>query len=137
MARPTGSVTLSDGRSLTIRQLSWLQLRASRNKAQVDSAKNLIALGGAEFSKAWKEIKEQRDADAPQDAQAIEAESDVLAGHDLYTVLIGGIVGGSAEQIEDLSEPDAEKVGRAILDMNPKPPTQEEEKNVSSPSTCA
>jgi hypothetical protein len=132
MARSTSTVVLSDGKSVAIRQMSWLQLRSARQKAQQESAKNLVAMGGAEFMAAWKGIR-----DAKEQPEAPEvAVSDPLATHDLLTVLTCGIPSYSAEQIEELSEPDAEKLGRKILALTPKPLTEDEEKNVTPPSTA-
>jgi hypothetical protein len=138
---------------VSIRQLSWLQLRASRQLAQAESARNLIALGGAQFARAYKEMLSVEDEDEPPagEAQAQpgaptaappEAEPapappvDPLAGHDLLTVLIGGLPTYTREAVEDLAEADAEFLGRAILALSPKPRTEDEEKNAASPSTA-
>jgi hypothetical protein len=138
MARKTDKVTLPVcGATAEIRQLSWLQLRASRTASQQESARGLVAMGGAEFMATLKAITaEKARADGDTDAPAEKAVPDLLAGHDLMTVLVGGAPGYSRAQIEDLDEADAEFLGRAILALTPKR-TEDEEKNAASPSTAA
>lgn len=138
MARKTDTVTLADGRKVPIRQLSWLQLRASRQIAQQESARHLVAMGGAEFLDAWAAMQARKggpEAD-PQAPVAVGAP-DLLAGHDLLTVLVGGIPSFTMDQIESLDEPAPEVLGRAILALTPAPRTEEQEGNAPAPSISA
>ena len=155
MARKTDVVTLADGRRVPIQQLSWLQLRSSRQlRAIADQARHgqlLEALGGAdEFAKAYRAL--HKDAppstpDAPAEVVAVPAApvaapvvvtAHDLDDHDLLTVLVCGIPSWTKAQIEnDLDEPDPEILGRAILALSPAPRTEEQEKNGASPSTAA
>jgi hypothetical protein len=153
MARKTSTVTLSDGRAVPIRQLGWLQIRSSHAAAQQASARNLVAMGGAEFMAAWETMKARQEASKPlavsvgvtEDGDIVVAEghiesvpvTDVLNGHDLFTVLRCGIPTWLQEQIEDLDESDAELLGREILALTPAPRSAEQEKNGASPSTGA
>lgn len=139
MARKASTVTLSDGRAVPIRQLGWLQIRSSHAAAQQASARNLVAMGGAEFMAAWKAMQspatDQSDESAPITPEVVPA--DPMAGHDLFTVLRCGIPTWSQDQIEDLEESDAELLGREILALTPAPRSAEQEKNGASPSTGA
>jgi len=133
MARKTDTATLpSNGSTVAIRQLSWLQLRASRSMAQQESARNLVALGGAEFLAAWRGMQ----AASPALSTPV-LPADPLSGHDLMTVLASGMPTSTREQIEDLDEVDAEFLGRAILALTPLPRTEEQEKNGESGSIGA
>ncbi len=154
MARRTETTRRpSDGAVVTIRQLSWLQLRAARQLSQQESARNLVAMGGAEFARAFAEMRAmtpavavQTDAGATSPAPTAETPApagvapvaaDALDGHDLFTVLLGGLPDYDKARIEDLDEDDAVFLGRAILGLTPKPRTEDEEKNGIGPSTSA
>jgi hypothetical protein len=153
MARKTSTVTISDGRVVPIRQLGWLQLRASQSAAQQESARNLVAMGGAEFMAAWDAMRNRQDANKPlavsvgvtDEGAIVVADghiesvpvADVLNGHDLFTVLRSGIPTFSQDQVEELLEVDAELLGREILALTPTPRTPEQEKNGASPSIGA
>jgi hypothetical protein len=140
MARKTGTVTAPvSGETVAIRQLSWLQLRASRTIAQQVSARGLVAMGGAEFMAAFRAInadKAREDGAQEPPPTVAPPALDLLAGHDLMTVLVSGAPTCSKERIEDLDEADAEFLGRAILALTPVR-TEDEEKNVGLPSTAA
>jgi hypothetical protein len=139
MARKTSTVTLSDGRAVPIRQLGWLQLRSSHSASQQASARNLVAMGGAEFMAAWKAMQSPATDQSDESASTMPdvVPTDPMSGHDLFTVLRCGIPSWSQEQIEDLEETDAELLGREILGLTPASRSAEQEKNGASPSTGA
>jgi hypothetical protein len=162
MARRTDTVTTPSGVVVPIQQLGWLQTRASRAKAAADARANLKigmdAVGGAEgFAKAWAAMHPPQATPPPSAADvalvARVAEEgaaavlstptldpepvDLLDGHDLLTVLIGGIPSYTREQVEDFDPTDAEYVGRAILALTTPPRTEEQEKNAPGSFTSA
>lgn len=157
MARKTDVVTLADGRRVPIQQLSWLQLRSSRQLRDIaNQARHgqlLEAMGGGEaFAKAYRALHADTALPAQEAPAAVAAEpvavteaaarivlaGDPLDDHDLLTVLVCGIPSMTRAQIEnDLDEPDPEILGRAILALSPPPRTEEQEKNGGSPSTAA
>lgn len=152
MARKTDTVTLADGRRVPIQQLSWLQVRASRQlRGIADQARHgqlLEAMGGAEqFARAYRALHADEPAAAPDVPvpEAVEPEPvpvvlvvDPLGDHDLLTVLVCGIPSWTKAQIEqDLDDPDPEILARAILALSPPPRTEDQEKNGESPSTVA
>lgn len=144
MARRTDTVTLPDGRRVPIRQLGWLQLRQSRSLAQTQASRDLVAVGGAEFMREWRRMQADAEAEAAAKDQAVTVDTgaappavvDVLAQHDMLSVLICGIPTWDRPQIEDLDEADAETLARAILALTPSRRTEEQEKNAESPSTA-
>lgn len=139
MARKTDTVTISDGRTIPIRQLGWLQLRSSQQAYQRDTARTLVDMGGAEFMAVWKAIQANKGQPPPasEQAQPVEPEADVLSGHNLFTVLTCGIPSLTKDQIEDLDEADAVLLGRRILALTPPARTEADLGNVPAPSTGA
>lgn len=143
MARKTDTVTLADGMAVKVQQLGWEQARAARKAAQQESARNLIAMGGAEFMRAWSAMnkdKAKTEADGEQAAPVpvvAAAPADILDGYDLGLVLAGGVVKPASGFLADLCEADAETLGRAILSLTYPQRTEEQEKNAPGRCTSA
>lgn len=124
--------------SVTIRKLSFLQQRGAQQISQQESARNLIAMGGAAFMDEWAKFSKPDPAAAP----VVEAPRDPLLTHDLLTVLVSGVAAWSVaasvnkETLADLGQDDAEFLAREILALSA-PRTEAERGNGSAPSTAA
>lgn len=113
---------------VTIRKLSWLQRQSAQKKSQQDSAKSLIAMGGAAFMKEWQALS----TDETKKDEVAATYTDPMTTHDLETVLVCGVKGWTAsepvtrETLTDLDLPDAEFLAREILALSL--PTEAQEK---------
>ena len=123
----TGNVTISNDVTVDFRQLSGKSLRKAAQARQSESAQNAKNYGG-ELMKIFSEDTPEKKAERERKAAEPEARYE---RYDRGTVLTQGVTGWDralenlgTDPEDQLSEADAEKVYRAIIDLSV--PTAEE-----------
>jgi NADPH:quinone reductase-like Zn-dependent oxidoreductase len=128
---------------VTIQKLSWIQRKSAQQAAQLTNAKNYrqyVETVGDEFVDKALAKKAADEAAAAADSENAsakpEAPADPLVSHDQLTVLVCGIQSWTAgadvtrDNLEQLSDEDAEFLAREILAWTlPPAVTEEQEKN--------
>lgn len=136
----TNTVEIPDGDAtvtVTITALNWKRLREAAD-VQSSAAMALAAKAPAEMMKTWGDAATAK-AQAEEKSGVTVERDDPSARYKLYdreTVLLRGIrewtakLAVSKESIEDLDEPAADTLHRAILDLSLGPATKEQAKAV-------
>lgn len=127
--------------AVTVRKLSWLQRQDAQRESQKRSRQDIRDVGGIEEFKKLLSAVQSDEAEAPA---AAPAEPDLLATHDLLTVLVCGVKSWSVAEpvnkdtLSDLDSEDAEFLARRILKMSvPSATLEADRKNAEPPSTAA
>lgn len=134
----TDTVEIPDDRDagkaivVTIVKLNWKKLREAADK-QSSAAMALAARAPAEMMKTWGDAAAAKEAAAEKSGVAVERDDDPESRYRQYDreiVLLRGIREWTAElkltqeALDDLDEPSADKLHRAILDLSLGPATK-------------
>ena len=117
--------------TVTVRKLSWLQLKSARQASVRESAKGLADMGGATFVREMRELNATADHNDTDDT----ATPDPLTQYDMHTVLVCGVRAWTSpaavtpEALDDLELSDAEGLARAILALSLPTRTEAEQGN--------